>query len=66
MNYSAISSIIPPAAGSGTLLAGAAMGSTWAIMTGAALMTVSLVTLSLIRLNRGERRVRAARMQRTQ
>ena len=41
------------------MMTGAAMGSGWMIMTGAALMTVSLVILSFTRLVRGERHLRA-------
>ncbi|MCA9864802.1 MAG: hypothetical protein KC432_17325 [Thermomicrobiales bacterium] len=58
MNYSAIGSILPPAAGSGTVIVGSAFDSAWMMMTGAAMITVSLVALSMVRLIRGERRVR--------
>lgn len=59
MNYAGISTVLPPMAGTGTLVTGAAIGSGWMILTGAALMTVGLVTTSIFRLWRGERIVKA-------
>ncbi len=66
MNYAGISTILPPAAGTGTIVTGMAFGSGWIILTGAALMTVSLVTVSLFRLVRGERTLRAREAARNQ